>query len=244
MTNQGPKAHIMVGTPTKGNVHAHYTSSLLQLQVECMRQGMQMSASFATNRTCPEARSECVRNALDTTTDPNCQFPVTHLLFVDGDIGFEAKSVIEMVALDVPVVGAIYAGQGSNETSKIQLIFMPIAGHEKDQPDERGCIKVNGLGLGLTLIKIEALAAMEEHYCTELGHKDAYGGRTLVNLFLETIENGKLYGEDYNFFRRWRELDDKNEVLAYLPVKITHNIGNPITVNAAELFQRLEVVDV
>ena len=235
-TPQGPlwpHACLIVGTPAKGGFNAGYISSLLQLQGAAGRMVGNFGWINSPARTCPEARSDIVRNCIDLGPK------VTHLLFVDADIRFEPQTVWDMMALDVPVVGCTYAGRGSDGHIKVQLVLRRLDGDESP-PDDRKCIRVLFLGLGLTLVKVEVLRQMEEHYVAELGHKDAHSGRMLVDLFHEVIVNGELIGEDVAFFDRYRAMDPKNEVLCYLDAEVTHTLDQPMTIRGLDLIGRAD----
>ena len=224
-----PHVALIVGTPAKGGMSAGYVSSILQLQGSAGRMVDNFGWINSPARTCPEARSDIVRNVIDLGE------AATHLLFVDADIRFDPKVVWDMMALDVPVVGCTYAGRGSDGHTKIQLVLRRLEGEENVLPDDRKCIRVRFLGLGLTLIKVEVLRQMEEHYVAELGHKDAHQGRMLVDLFHEVIVNGELIGEDVAFFDRYRAMNPKNEVLCYLDAEVTHTLDQPMTIRGLDL---------
>lgn len=82
----------------------------------------------------------------------------SHLLFIDADMGFLPQLVLDMIMFDEGVVGAIYpqrrlplswAGSGTGDT----------------MAERRGdFMKVEGVGMGCTLIKREVVTAMIEKY--------------------------------------------------------------------------------
>ena len=219
-----PDVHLLLGTPAKSPPAWGYVLSLLALQGQCGRNVGMFSYTRSAARTCPEARAEITRFAIDVQA--------THLLFVDADIQFPVELVWKLLALDLPLVGCSYPLRDTT-AELLRLSIKPLEDDPHPKVDERGCVRVQSLGLGFTLIKVQdVLVKMEEHYAAELGHKDNHSGRMLVNLFHEPILNGALIGEDFVFFDRWRALG--GEVQCYLDGDLTHHIGAPMRVNAKD----------
>lgn len=226
-----PGISVVVSVPTRGHLHAACWNSTAQFADECLRRQVAYSQLASTGRTVPEARSECVRTAIDLAA--------THLLFVDADIQFDTAAVWRMLDLGLDVVGAAYAGRGSDGVQMVQLTMKRLDGQEADAPDAAGCVEVEFMGFGLMLLRVDALKRMEKHYADTLGHRDWRGGRTLVNLFHEPIVDGELLGEDAVFCSRWRAMGGK--VLCYLDATVTHFIEVPMRINAAEVIARAQV---
>lgn len=221
--------HLMVATPCRAKPHMAHMAAVMDLQSEASKRVGCFSWITSAARTVPEARSELVRIALD---EREAVPDVTHLLFVDADMAFESRTVFEMLDLDVPLVGCAYAGRGT-DARNLRLLFRPL---EDDPdalvPDEKGCVRVRSLGLGLMLIRRDVMTKMVEHYRPELSHLDGEGQRMLVDVFHEPIEDGKLYGEDFVFCERWRRIG--GEVLCYVDANVVHFLEIPFAVNAKQ----------
>ena len=132
----------------------------------------------------------------------------THLLFIDSDMGFMPDLVLDMLLFDEPVVGTIYrqrrpevswAGSGTGTTmTELHAKFM----------------KVEGVGMGCTLIRRDAVKAMIEkfpelvdmrlelHPAKETMY--AAGAKRLIRLFekMDLKERG-VVSEDLSFCLRW-----------------------------------------
>jgi hypothetical protein len=153
-------------------------------------------------------------------TLPDC----THLLFIDADMGFPPELVIDMLLFDEPIVGSIYpqrkhplswAGSGTGET----------------MAERRGnFMRVEGVGMGCTLIKREAITKMLEHYPEIVDTriemhpagqvlKDA-GTHRLIRAFdCMDIPRGRV-SEDLSFCLRWNQLG--GQVWAAIGHRISH----------------------
>ena len=241
---------LAVAIPTKGNVSVQTMASVFSLiaksigrrvgELRCQGRGFHvlehgMGVAFLSSqaRTCPEARSQIVHEFL-LAGEP------THLLFVDGDIEFAPETILRMIAVDRAVVGCGYkCSVEAVGTYNLNVETLPGS-----WPDEQGCMKVAALGLGLTLIKREALVEMTRHYGPELTYAMPINGgrewRTIVALFHEPIQNGSWLGEDFAFFTRWRALGPGHDVELFLDAPITHHHNATVrTVNALEHLEAL-----
>ena len=94
--------HIKVMTPCfASQLTSAYTTSLLKLVLACQKRGIQLSWWFHTDALITRARAECVALFLNET-EP------THLLFVNGGIGFEPDQVFRLLDFDADVTAAAY----------------------------------------------------------------------------------------------------------------------------------------
>ncbi len=126
----------------------------------------------------------------------------SHILFVDDDMGFAPELVMDMLAFDEPVVGAVYPKRG---------IPRQWSGSGIDAAEYReGFIEVEGIGGGCLLIRRDAVdkmvadfPGMVRPYMTLDDMKNAGGARTLSFFDQIVTDDGKV-GEDFSFCRRWR----------------------------------------
>lgn len=134
----------------------------------------------------------------------------THLLFIDADMGFHPDLVMDMLLLDEPLVGTVYpqrklpqswAGSGTGET----------------MAERRGnFMKVEGVGMGCTLIRRDCIQTMVEKMPelvdTRLALHPAFetmkaaGAKRLIRCFekLDLPERG-IVSEDLSFCIRWNK---------------------------------------
>ena len=77
----------------------------------------------------------------------------THILFVDHDMRFEPELVLDMVAFDKPLVGTLYP-------MKTLPVKWTTSGLEGEQVIDRGFLKVEGVGFGVTLIRRDCVQSM------------------------------------------------------------------------------------
>jgi hypothetical protein len=101
------KRKIFLAIPMYGGMCTGMcTKSIQELTVECHKIGIQLNSYFLFNESLiTRARNYCV----DSFLRSDC----THLLFIDADIGFSAKDVITLLALqsddsEYDIIGAAY----------------------------------------------------------------------------------------------------------------------------------------
>lgn len=149
---------------------------------------------------------EWVRNfALSFWYDKQPQY--SHLLFIDDDMGFMPDVVVDMLAFNEPVVGALYP-------KKVYPVQWAVSGLAN--PETRGpFLEVEGLGCGCFLIRRDAITAMLEKMpdliderANAVGHEfmRKEGITRLIRAFncIEDPGKGRV-SEDISFCRRWRE---------------------------------------
>lgn len=125
----------------------------------------------------------------------------THLLFVDDDMGFSPNLVLDMLAFDEPVVGAIYPKR---------CVPRQWAGSGIEAAEYRsGFIEVEGVGGGCLLIRRDAIDKMVEAYPDMIGNyvtladMAATGVKRTLRFFDQILTNGGKRAEDFSFCQRW-----------------------------------------
>lgn len=150
----------------------------------------------------------------------------THLLFLDDDMGFKPELILDMLMFNEPVVGAMYPKR---------TLPIEFAGTgPTDAPSKGGFLKVDGVGMGITLIRRDAveimLQKMPEISDDKLGGLTELFGASAKRLIraFEPVrsERGKV-SEDFSFCRRWR--DCGGEVWAACHHEIQHIGGHAFT---------------
>lgn len=105
-------AKIFVGCPMyDGRCHAEFTFALCQLSALCTQLGVAVQLYFASG----EALVMKARNAI---ADQFLQSDATHLMLIDGDIGFQAVDVLSLLALQM--------GDGSGNDHDVACAPYPI----------------------------------------------------------------------------------------------------------------------
>lgn len=164
---------LIVATPAHNGYHDSFYGSMLGLQRLCLERGMPMETNrLLGHSSIPHARTTMMRDFMYKTDG-------THLIFIDSDIGFDPQDVLDMVDLDLPIVGAVccqkkydWAAIGQAAQKRAYCDELPLAGAvftfdtgaDGNDVDlsERTAIPVRRVGFGLTVIKravIETLAA-------------------------------------------------------------------------------------
>lgn len=227
---------ITVATPAFGEMfYTPYVQSLLRLQRAAFQRGWTMRHAAVSYALVADARNYLLTHWFDKSNS-------THLLFVDADMGFEPQLIFDMMALDKPVTGVIYAKRQVNLQRLAELaakgekpgraiarahdfIIRPVRGRQPRRL--KGFLEVEGCGTGIMLIKREAIATMLR---TLPGINDTNAKKTsplaaeldrLIRAF-DTIEaNGVPLADDFAFSHRWQALC-KGEIWARADQAVTH----------------------
>ena len=126
-----------------------------------------------------------------------------HMLMLDSDMGFPPELIVDLLALNEPMVGAIYPkkllevewaasgwGTGANAGGKGQFV------------------RVRGLGMGCFLIRRDAVATMVEKLPdiidTDFEDLDIYPKKRMIRAFDPMRgEDNRRMSEDISFCYRW-----------------------------------------
>ena len=185
------KANIFLGTPCYGGwLSEDYFHSILDLQNFCRQEEISLRIqTLGSESLITRARNTIVANFLDNKD-------ATHLLFIDADIGFEAKLVKENKDY-------------KNLCHPYVLNFL-----DKDNINvEKGFAEVLDAATGFMLIKRSCIEKMVKeypdlHYVTDqIINGKEYDSKNTY-LFFDTMkdENGRYLSEDYAFSRRWQKI--------------------------------------
>lgn len=177
---------LFVATPMYGGMATGlYTKSCLDLQNLFTRYGIEIKFSFLFN----ESLIQRARNYL---ADEFMRSDATHLMFIDADIHYDAKDILAMLALDVPVVAGVYPKKTINWKNVRDAILKnpDIEANQLDQlvgdfvfNVKRGTkqfnttelVEVSEVGTGFLLIKREVFEKMNEVYSELLYFPDHAG---------------------------------------------------------------------
>ena len=225
---------ILIGTPCyNGWVTTDYMVSMLGLQNELNRHGIGMSIEMPGSVSLiPIARNYIVSKLLQNKD-------LTHLLFVDADIGFEPSLVPRYLAankdivagiyplkhLDLPAVQRVPAGESIAAT-----LHYAVSVCEGEQPTSDGFVRADYAATGFMLIQRHVLEQMAARYhdlkyqrSVALQSSEApTGSDHLYALFDTSIDRDKsqYLPEDYTFCKRWRAMG--GEIWVDVFSKFTH----------------------
>lgn len=139
-----------------------------------------------------------------TTIWYDCMPDTSHLLFIDADMGFPPDMVLDMLMFDEPVIGTIYRQRKDG-------MAWAGSGNGEAYTERRGnFMKVEGCGMGCTLIRRDAITKMIEQMPELIDNRiemhPAYetlkqaGAKRIIRCFekLDIPERG-LVSEDLSF---------------------------------------------
>lgn len=205
-----PERRLMVATPLYGGAEADYLRSVIGLTGAAERAGAGCSFAWLSNN----AVIDRARNVLAAAF---LQSDATHLVFVDGDIGFVPEDVLDLVTrmeaddrlavVGAPcpkrrinwslVASAAAKGLGQGNPAALERfsgVFAlepldPQASFRVDEP-----LEVTRVGTGLMVIRrdvIETLCARHpelRYTADQLDHDSGLAGDTLTALFQPLID--------------------------------------------------------
>jgi hypothetical protein len=225
---------IAISTPAYGEIfYTSYVESVLRLTRALEQRRWSYHFSSLSYADIVESRNYLITHWYDKTN-------ATHLLFVDADMGFDAQLVLDMVALDEPVVGVVAPKRqiDLDKLAKLSAEGQPIdkakAGahtfivHRKPgvKTSKSGFIEVNACGTGIMLVKRDCLTKMLSAM-PELS--DSKAAKTsplatdlsrLIRAFDPLVVDGSRLSEDFSFCHRWRQCD--GQIWASVAHPITH----------------------
>jgi hypothetical protein len=230
------RIHLVIGTPCfGGQVTSHYAQSVLKLQQQCIARSIELGwLMFGGDALITRARAEVVAHFLAAPD-------VTHLLFIDADIGFEPEQVFRLLDFDADVTAAAYPakmidwelarnairdGHPNPEAASLRYVF-DVADPARIVT-RAGFIQAQYAGTGFLMIRRRALlelcAAHPElkYRKVDFGADPLSDGSYRFALFDCMIdpESGRYLSEDFAFCRRWSRLG--GEIWIDTKSKLTH----------------------
>jgi hypothetical protein len=171
---------LFVGTPMyDGKCHSEYAFAIAQLTGLCARFGIELQLLFLTH----EALITKARNII---ADRFVQAGGDHLIFIDGDIGFDPRDALHVMALQTAnpaydVIAAPYptkqiqwdtilraarAGVADGEADLLARYSSRIAVHPAHGPTFPLAepVEVTQAGTGFMMIRAETFARYRDHY--------------------------------------------------------------------------------
>lgn len=180
---------VALAMPTHRDIPPMTVRSLLETKGMLQERGIPLSIEIqAGSSLVHHARTKAAWGFLKTTC--------THLFWVDSDIAWNGADFLRLLALGtkMPCVGAAYVSKSDPPTFCLNL----AKPGEDIEANEYGCIPIDGLGLGFTVVQrkvIEELAAK----APQLKFPDIPEG-PIPHIFRCDDTNGEARGEDMAFF--------------------------------------------
>lgn len=257
--NQYNNVRLWIGTPLYGGQGlAPYIHGMIDLHRLCDRNAIAVHYQTLTNESLiTRARNRIVNDFLKSNA--------THLLFIDGDIGFNPADVLKLIDADKDIIGGTYPRKTINWESVIKAVKLkPDVTPEQLQHVMGSFVlgldannltisltepsEVKELGTGFMLIKREVFERLlsNKESADAMRHFDYHseqGDKEIRYAFFETVpdEDGRMLSEDF-FFCWLAKKYGASSVWTDLSINLTHTgtmtfIGNA---KAQAVFQQLE----
>lgn len=223
---------ILVGTPCyDGMVTSEYVASILGLQNLLSKEGVGFSIAMPSASLITVARNVIVSSFLENRN-------LTHLLFIDADIGFEPRLVQRYLRLEKDIVAGIYPVKRFEEQAFRSLAEREPIGAafkyavkllEGEQPNMEGFARARYAATGFMLIRRSVIEQMIARYPNLKYRHNFVIGVDASNfhyaLFDTSLDqkSGVYFPEDYTFCNRWREMG--GDIWVDTMSKLTH-VGN------------------
>lgn len=143
-----PTARVLIGVPCQDQVSAGFAFDLANMVGYTVAQRPDVELHFRMHRSTllPQSRQRLALEALDVKA--------THVLMLDADMHFPKDALLQLLARELPIVGATYATR--------RLPVKPTAAY-RPSPDaasqlvyvsegSSGCLEVEYMGFGCVLI--------------------------------------------------------------------------------------------
>ncbi len=209
---------VFIAVPAYGQIMTTATvSSLMSMQRSLDAQ--QMSGGFGT-LSYPDIVE--IRNIFLTIWYDRIQ--TSHMLFYDADMGSDPQLLLDMIAFNKPLVGALCPKK------KLPIEF---AGRAKvgDAQVVNGFMEVSGIGGAIMLIQRDVVTKMLERFpeindtVTVKNHAakeilQAQGVSRLIKAFDKIEIAGETFSEDLSFCHRWTQCG--GDVWANIMHKVSH----------------------
>lgn len=179
-------------------VHTECMLSLLRLDRLLRAEGITLEVFIANGHAYIEsARNKLASMFMDSSG-------ADALLFVDDDVQFDEHAVLKMLRCGAEVVGGLYPYKAYHWKGKSQTLQYVVKSDKDIQPDVQSddVVEVDGVGTGLLLIRRSALQTMVP---TTKRYTDSRSPDLLYQFFELSIDDDRLWGEDFKFCKKWRE---------------------------------------
>ena len=228
---------IFVATPVHSECSIHYTQALLELQQLCFKHKIKITFQLMKSSLVTQGRNLCVSGFLESN--------FTHLLFIDSDIYFQAKSIFAMLKADKDVISVPYPLKtlmwdkafrkmqegkikSPDDIRKALHTYPMKVPNDKNIDIQEGIMEVTDAPTGCMLIKREVFDKMIKAYPDKkIVQKTVINGKYVDKPhmwnFFDTTHDPKektFLGEDFAFCQLWRNLGGR--CYSYVNDSIVH----------------------
>ena len=206
---------IFVYVPAFGDMVSTTTSlSILELSTALNRADIPAAVTMVSNPELSESRNMATTLWYDS-------IKTTHMLMVDADMGFAPDLVLDMLAVNEPLVGTLYRKKRDDAVLWAGSGF-PMDGNLSERagkqlhPGRSNFLAVEAVGMGVTLIRRDCITAMLEQekafsdphihgHCPQDVELQQRGARRLIRCFDPIYISGRgRLSEDLSFCYRHR----------------------------------------
>lgn len=188
----GCERKVLLATPAYDNPDASYTFAISRSRAALTEAGIP-SAYLLLSGHChvDDSRNQIVRHFLES----DC----TELLFLDADVTWEPKDIVQLCSHDLDIVGGVYPYRREGGEQ------MPVRMMDGRLP-ENGLLEVEGLPTGFMKIKrsvLEKMAKERPTYFDKIFETVLMFDRPMPG------EDKTRWGGDIDFCNRWRAMGGK-----------------------------------
>ena len=215
-TREAPRRRVIVSIPCYSGEPSHITqSSFLRTRDLANSLGIMVDINMrVSDSSITRARDIMFSEFLDRWPE------ATDMVFIDADIGWEAEGFIRLISHPVDLVGGAYRSRGDPEVYVLRSLD-----NELQRDRNTGLMAVEGVPTGFMRITRRAAVKMAEAYKDDWYTDPTAPGLTIRQLFTFEVRDNRLYSEDYNFCRRWRQIGGTCWVD---PDQTLHHVGKKV----------------
>lgn len=189
---------VYIGAPTRDMIFGATAMSIMMLRDELVERNYDIVVDLPISNNIPYIRNLMAMRSVEMDCDA--------LIFIDSDVSFNAKDILKLIESDHDFCALPYRLKRSNEH-----YLCTIESDENMHPivDKDGWLKLESVATGLTKYSRNCLLKMMEAYKDNdyyYSAADNIKPMHLISLFEYTIQNKQLWGEDYTFCKRWRDI--------------------------------------
>lgn len=164
---------------------------------------------------------------------------ITHLLFLDDDMGWDAHLPARLIMADHDFCAAVGVRKKEDIAPEDKFCFNPLPGHARFH-DVTRFLEVRDVGFAFVMLKRKVIERMIEAY-PELRYNAKEEAQ--YALFLDMIDKrdgefGERLSEDFSFCRRWRDIG--GEIWVDPAANLTHAGRKEYTGAVRETFRAVE----
>lgn len=196
MADHGKQRKIFVGVPAYGGcVSTATVVGLLEAQQVFLGNGFEFKIDFEVNLPYIDmARNNLARKFLESGFD--------ELIFIDADVGFTHKAILQLLACDKPLCAGIYPKKSDKE-GEWPVSFLKDEAGNTIFPMEEGIGRVARMPTGFMKIKKTVFKEIILGQRTRQ-YRDGFTGKDTWDFFSRIIDpDGEWYGDDFAFCSRY-----------------------------------------